>query len=150
MATLAFGGPVCDGATNRVVVRDHVDRPRVGPMLPGEGRLAAAPSPGVARVALGRLMDWLAVVMGRDVRSREGPGPSRAGPADRTEPSDRAEPSDSTAAAGVAIRHRLVAVRAPSLEAMTVARQSRSRTGGGSGRHIVTALSLDDDRLIQW
>ena len=114
MATLAFGGPVFDEASNRVVVRDHVDRPRVGPMPPGEARLAAAPSTGVARVAVGRLMDWLAVVL-------------------------------------VAIRHRLVALGAPSLQAMTVARQSRSRTEGGSGRrHIVTALSLDDDRLSQW
>ena len=144
MATLAFGGPVFDEASNRVVVRDHVDRPRVGPMPPGEARLAAAPSTGVARVAVGRLMDWLAVVLGRDVRGRGGPRPSRAGPADRTGPSART-------AARVAIRHRLVALGAPSLKAMTVARQSRSRTEGGSGRrHIVTALSLDDDRLSQW
>jgi hypothetical protein len=87
MATLAFGGPVCDGATNPVVVRDHVDRPRVGPMLPGEGRLAAAPSPGVARVALGRLMGWLRSCWGG--MSGAGKGRGRPGRDLRTERSRR-------------------------------------------------------------
>ena len=110
MATLAFGGPVFDEASNRVVVRDHVDRPRVGPMPPGEARLAAAPSTGVARVAVGRLMDWLAVVLGRDVRGRGGPRPSRAGPADRTGPSARTAaslPVSPTEAGARAAPHRM-------------------------------------------
>jgi len=49
MATLAFGGPVFDEASNRVVVRDHVDRPRVGPMpraRPGWPRRRARAWPG--------------------------------------------------------------------------------------------------------
>jgi hypothetical protein len=139
MATLAFGGPLFDGASKGVVVRDHADRSRTDRVPTCHARLSAAPIPGVARVAVGRLLDWLAVVLGR-----EGLGPSRAGPADRK------GPSDGTAATRAAIRHQLVAFRAPPPVAMTVAGRSRARSWGGSGRHVVIALPIDYGRLSPW
>jgi hypothetical protein len=60
------------------------------------------------------------------------------------------EPSEGTGATRAATRHQPVALRAPSPEATTVARQSRSRSWGGSGREIVSALPLDDGRLRPW
>jgi hypothetical protein len=139
MATLTFGGPVFDGASNGVVGRDHADEGRVGRVPTLQGRLTAAPSPGAARLAVGRHLARLAVVL-----ERRAPGPCRAG---RAGPE---EPSDGTAAIRAAARHHVVALRTPSPGAMGMAWQGGSRTRRRPGAHIVIALRLDDGRVSPW
>ncbi len=139
MATLTFDGPVFDRASSGVVVRGHADRARVGRVPTRQSRSTAAPGPGEARLAVGRHLARLAVVLERRAR-----GPSRAG---RAGPE---EPSAGTATIRAAVRHHLVALRAPSPGAMAVARQGGSRAWRRPGTHIVVALPLRDGRVSPW